>query len=301
MHLESFYTYLQFERRYSRHTLDAYRNDLEAFGAFIRAEYGEGDPDLIDVHHRQVRAWIIALMESGVAARSVNRKISALKTYYRFCMQQKVIRKNPMTRITAPKTPKNLPLFVERSGMQELFSLVEKDYPVETEQQRFVQLRDSVIVEVLYATGMRRGELLGLTDLSIDRSNRQVKVLGKGNKERIIPVSEALIELVDRYIAERKRLFGSGTAFLVTASGKPAYPRMVYTVVHRVLQKVTTLTRTSPHVLRHTFATHLSNNGAELNAVKELLGHASLASTQVYTHNSIDQLKKIHKRSHPKG
>ncbi len=301
MHLESFYTYLQFERRYSRHTLDAYRNDLEAFGAFIRAEYGEGDPDLTDVHHRQVRAWIISLMESGVAARSVNRKISALKTYYRFCMQQKVIRKNPMTRITAPKTPKNLPLFVERSGMQELFSLVEKDYPVETEQQRFVQLRDSVIVEVLYATGMRRGELLGLTDLSIDRSNRQVKVLGKGNKERIIPVSESLIALVDRYIAERKRLYGGETAFLVTAAGKPAYPRMVYTVVHRVLQKVTTLTRTSPHVLRHTFATHLSNNGAELNAVKELLGHASLASTQVYTHNSIEQLKKIHKRSHPKG
>lgn len=301
MHLESFYTYLQYERRYSRNTLDAYRNDLEAFGAFIRAEYGEGDPGLTDVHHRQVRAWVISLMESGVSARSVNRKISTLKTFYRFCLQQKVIRKNPMARITAPKTPKNLPVFVERGSMQDLFSVVEGDYPVETEQQCFVQLRDSMIIEVLYATGMRRGELLGLSDQSIDRSKGQVKVLGKGNKERIIPVSTNLVGLIDKYIAERDRLFGKGSAFLVTASGKPAYPRMVYTVVHRVLQKVTTLTRTSPHVLRHTFATHLSNNGAELNAVKELLGHASLASTQVYTHNSIEQLKKIHKRSHPKG
>lgn len=158
-----------------------------------------------------------------------------------------------------------------------------------------------MIVELLYGTGMRRGELLGLGDSSFDYSNQQVKVLGKGNKERIIPVSPVLLQLVEQYINERNRLFSKSDVFLVTGAGKPAYPKMVYNLVHAVLRKVTSLTRTSPHVLRHTFATHLSNNGAELNAIKELLGHASLASTQVYTHNTIDQLKMIHKRSHPKG
>lgn len=301
MHLEGFYTYLQYERRYSRNTLDAYRKDLEQFRDFLRTEYDESDPDMVGVHHRQVRAWIIALMQDKVSARSVNRKISALKTYYRYCLQQKAITKNPMTKITAPKTPKDLPLFVEKSSMENVFDLVADNYPEETEEQRFVKLRDLMIVEILYGTGMRRGELLGLTDNSFDRSNKQVKVLGKGNKERIIPVSAELLQLTEKYIAERNRLFGKSTVFLVTGSGKPAYPKMVYNLVHGILRKVTSLTRTSPHVLRHTFATHLSNNGAELNAIKELLGHASLASTQVYTHNTIDQLKKIHKRSHPKG
>lgn len=301
MHLEGFYTYLQYERRYSKHTLAAYRNDISQFHDFLVKEYGSEDPDMLDVHHRQVRAWIIALMEDKTAARSVNRKISALKTYYRYCQQQKAINHNPMAKVAVPKTPKNLPLFVERTGMDNLFHLVEASYPEDTETQRFVKLRDRMIVEMLYATGMRRGELLGLKDMSFDRSNQQVKVLGKGNKERIIPISKDMLSLVKEYQTERDRLYGKGEHFLITGAGKPAYPKMVYNIVHNVLQQVTTLTRTSPHVLRHTFATHLSNNGAELNAVKELLGHASLASTQVYTHNTIDQLKKIHKRAHAKG
>ena len=206
-----------------------------------------------------------------------------------------------MAKVTAPKTPKNLPLFVERTGMESVFSLVAASYPEDTPEQRFEKLRDSCIVEMLYATGMRRGELLGLTDASFDRANAHVKVLGKGNKERLIPVSKGLMDVVDAYLQERNRMFGKTHSFLVTGTGKPPYPKMIYNIVHRVLKQVTTLTRTSPHVLRHTFATHLSNNGAALNAVKELLGHASLASTQVYTHNTIDQLKKVHKRSHPKG
>ncbi|HNK99018.1 MAG TPA: site-specific integrase, partial [Chitinophagales bacterium] len=176
MHLEGFYTYLQYERRYSKHTLAAYRNDISQFHDFLVKEYGSEDPDMLDVHHRQVRAWIIALMEDKTAARSVNRKISALKTYYRYCQQQKAINHNPMAKVTAPKTPKNLPLFVERTGMDNLFHLVAASYPEETETQRFVKLRDRMIVEMLYATGMRRGELLGLTDLSFDWSNQQVKV-----------------------------------------------------------------------------------------------------------------------------
>lgn len=301
MFLEGFYTYLKFEKRYSAHTLEAYSKDISQFQSFIAEEYQSDDPDLIAVSHRQVRAWVIHMMNNAVTPKSVNRKISALKTYYRYLLKVKAISKNPMAKVVAPKIPKNLPVFVEKTGMDELFDVIDQVYQVETEQERFVKQRDRVVVELLYSTGMRRAELLGLTDVSFDRAQQQVKVLGKGNKERIIPVSKIILTMVDNYIAERKRLFGSGGPFLVTETGKPAYPKMVYNIVHKVLEHVTTITRKSPHVLRHTFATHLSNNGAELNAIKELLGHASLASTQVYTHNTIDQLKKIHKLAHPKG
>lgn len=301
MYTEGFYTWLQYEKRYSPNTLEAYRTDLAQFQDFLSKEYGETDPDLLGVHHRQVRSWIVQLMDGGTAAKSVNRKISSLKTYYKFLLKQKAINKNPMLKVVAPKTPKNLPLFVEKKGMEDLFSMMQSAYPLETEQQRYVQLRDRLIIELLYSTGMRRGELLGLTDLSFDEAQRTVKVLGKGNKERLIPVSRELFDLADAYKKERNRLFGKTAWFFTTATGAKPYPKMIYAVVHKVLEQVTTLTRKSPHVLRHTFATHLSNNGAELNAVKELLGHASLASTQVYTHNTIDQLKKIHKLAHPKG
>lgn len=301
MFLEGFYTYLKFEKRYSAHTLEAYSKDILQFQEFLNSEYGEMDSELLTVNHRQVRAWVVHLMNDQVAAKSVNRKISALKTYYRFLLKNRAISKNPMAKVVAPKIPKHLPLFVEKTGMEELFEVLDTAYPEDTPQQRFVKLRDRVIIELLYSTGMRRAELLGLADLSFDKAQNQVKVLGKGNKERIIPVSKNILGIVESYIAERKRLFGAGGPFLVSEVGKPAYPKMVYNVVHRVLQDITTITRKSPHVLRHTFATHLSNNGAELNAIKELLGHASLASTQIYTHNTIDQLKKIHKLAHPKG
>jgi|JI61114DRNA_FD_contig_123_2290_length_3138_multi_8_in_2_out_0_4 integrase/recombinase XerC len=301
MYLEGFYTYLQFEKRYSKNTLEAYSKDISQFQDFLIQEYQSDDPELLLVNHRQVRAWVIHLMNNNVTPKSVNRKISALKTYYRFLLKNNAIAKNPMAKVVSPKIPKKLPLFVEKTGMEELFDVLDQVYPVETEVQRFVKQRDRLIVELLYSTGMRRAELLGLADNSFDRAQQQVKVLGKGNKERIIPVSKGLMLMADDYIAERKRIFGAGGPFIVTESGKPAYPKMIYNIVHQVLNHVTTLTRKSPHVLRHTFATHLSNNGAELNAIKELLGHASLASTQVYTHNTIDQLKKIHKLAHPKG
>ena len=301
MYLDGFYTYLKFEKRYSAHTLEAYSKDISQFQSFLQEEYQSDDPELLSVNHRQVRAWVIHLMNNQVAAKSVNRKISALKTYYRFLLKNNAITKNPMAKVVAPKVPKNLPLFVEKTGMDSLFDVLDTVYPTDTETDKFVKLRDRLIVELLYSTGMRRAELLGLDDQSFDRAQLQVKVLGKGNKERIIPVNKGILIMVDAYIAERKKMFGAGGPFLVAESGKPAYPKMVYNIVHKVLNHVTTITRKSPHVLRHTFATHLSNNGAELNAIKELLGHASLASTQVYTHNTIDQLKKIHKLAHPKG
>lgn len=301
MYLEGFYTYLQFEKRYSKNTLEAYSKDISQFQDFLQQEYSSADLELLHVTHRQVRAWIIFLMNNAVTPKSVNRKISALKTYFRFLLKNNAISKNPMAKVVAPKIPKNLPMFVEKTGMEELFDVLDQVYPEETVLQKFIKKRDRLIVELLYSTGMRRAELLGLNDNSFDRAQQQVKVLGKGNKERIIPVSKRMMMLADNYIAERKKLFAPVNTFIVTEAGKPAYPKMVYNIVHQVLDHVTTLTRKSPHVLRHTFATHLSNNGAELNAIKELLGHASLASTQVYTHNTIDQLKKIHKLAHPKG
>lgn len=301
MYLEGFYTYLKFEKRYSSNTLEAYSNDILQFQLFLEEQYGENDPELLSVNHRQVRAWVVSLMNNKVAPKSVNRKISALKTYYRYLLKNNAIAKNPMAKVVAPKIPKNLPLFVEKTGMDELFEVLDLAYPEDNEQQKFIKLRDRVIIELLYSTGMRRAELLGLSDNSFDRAQMQIKVLGKGNKERIIPVSKNILGMADKYIAERNRLFGNSGLFLVSEVGKPAYPKMVYNIVHNVLQNITTITRKSPHVLRHTFATHLSNNGAELNAIKELLGHASLASTQIYTHNTIDQLKKIHKLAHPKG
>jgi len=301
MYLEGFYTYLKFEKRYSLNTLEAYSTDILQFQLFLEKEYGSNDLELLSVNHRQVRAWVVALMNNNVKPKSVNRKISALKTYYRYLLKNGAISKNPMAKVIAPKIPKNLPLFVEKTGMDELFEVLDTAYPEETEQQKFVKLRDRIIIELLYSTGMRRAELLGLSDNSFDRAQMQVKVLGKGNKERIIPVSKNILGMADKYIAERKRLFEASTSFLVSEVGKPAYPKMVYNIVHNVLKNITTITRKSPHVLRHTFATHLSNNGAELNAIKELLGHASLASTQIYTHNTIEKLKEIHKLAHPKG
>lgn len=301
MHKEGFYAYLQFEKRYSSNTIEAYKNDLSQFSNFLLQSFQEEDADFINVHHKRIRAWIVSLMNAKIAAKSVNRKISSLKTYFKYLLKNGVITKNPMLKVVSPKTPKNLPLFIEKNNMAGVFEDIDLQYPENTPQQIFIKTRDLMVVELLYATGMRRAELLGLIDTSFDESAGNVKVLGKGNKERIIPVSKDLLGLVETYINSRNLLFGPTATFLVTESGKKPYPKMIYNIVTGVLKYVTTLTRKSPHVLRHTFATHLSNNGAELNAIKELLGHASLASTQVYTHNTIDQLKNIHHLAHPKG
>lgn len=301
MYKEGFYTYLQFEKRYSANTLQAYKNDIAQFTEFLLKEFQDSDPDLLAVHHRQIRSWIVFLMDDNISSKSVNRKISSLKTYFKFLLKTGVITKNPMLKVISPKTPKNLPLFVEKKGMENIFDLFNKLYPETNDMEKFIKLRDLLILEILYTTGMRRAELLSLNDNSFDRSQKNVKVLGKGNKERIIPVSKALLEMTDIFIQEKTMLFGKTPFLITTSSGKIAYPKMIYNIVCRILQNVGTLSRKSPHVLRHTFATHLSNNGAELNAIKELLGHASLASTQVYTHNTIDQLKKIHHQAHPKG
>lgn len=301
MHLNGFFAYLQFEKRYSDHTIQAYRNDLAQLQDFLHGQGLDAGDDLISLGYRQVRTWIMHMMADGMQPRSVHRKISSLRTYFRYLRKKGVISQNPMTKVVVPRSGKPLPLFIDTAGMEVMFDNLVRQYPEQDPLDIFEKSRDLLILDILYKTGIRRAELLSLQERSFDRSSRNIRVVGKGNKERIVPLGEETLRLLEDYLAQRINLFGSGGALLLTRTGKPAYPNMIYRLVRKSMEGATTLSRKSPHVLRHTFATHLSNNGAELNAVKELLGHASLASTQVYTHNSIDQLKEIYKRAHPKG
>jgi len=241
-----------------------------------------------------IRSWIVQLMESGISTRSINRKITTLKTYFKFQLRKDAIKVNPMLKVQSPKTSKRLPVFIDQNKMELLFE--EQNFGKE-----FADLRDRLLLELLYSTGMRLSELVGLTDNSIDQFQSQLKVLGKRNKERIIPFTPKLKATIKEYLDERNKTFPSANSFFVTDSGKPIYPKFVYRVVTRRLAAVTTLDKKSPHVLRHTFATHMLNNGADINSVKELLGHANLSATQVYTHNTIEKLKKVYKQAHPRA
>ncbi|MFN0276592.1 MAG: tyrosine-type recombinase/integrase [Chitinophagales bacterium] len=301
MHLNGFFSYLQYEKRYSMHTVNAYRTDIAQFSKFLENQYRITDPEMLEVTHRHVRSWVVELMDEKISAKSVNRKISSLKTYYKFLLKHGAIKKNPMLKVVSPKTAKTLPLFIDKKGMEAVFQYIETNYPVSTPQESFIQSRDKFILELLYGTGIRRSELLGLKERDFDTSKKTVKVLGKGNKERLLPLGGRIVKIMNEYLGKRNLVFGNAETLFVSNLGKKAYPKLIYSIIHNLLLGNTSITRKSPHVLRHTFATHLSNNGAELNAVKELLGHASLASTQVYTHNTIDKLKKAHRLAHPKA
>lgn len=294
MSAESFFNYLTYEKRYSPNTLKAYRNDLGQFGLFLRLAYDQSD--LASASHLHIRSWIVALIEEGVSNSSINRKISCLKAFFKYLKRSGVVSVNPMVKVVAPKTGSRLPVFVEEKNMQSLF---DKDLFA----RDFIGQRDALLIELLYNTGMRLSELINLKEAQVDLYNRQLKVLGKRNKERIIPVNESLAEMISRYISIKKDAFsGIQTAeLLVKDDGVKMYEKFVYRIVNRYLGLVTTLKKKSPHVLRHTFATHMLNKGADLGAIKEILGHSSLAATQLYTHNSIEKLKDVHKRAHPKG
>jgi integrase/recombinase XerC len=290
---ESFYNYLQFEKRFSAHTLTAYRHDLEQFSSFISDQYELND--LSQCSHTFIRSWIVSLMESGMKSKSINRKISTLKSYYKFLQREGIIQSSAMNKIVSPKVPKRLPQFIEEKHMEQLLSNVDFS-------NDFEGYRNRLIIELFYATGMRISELIGLKSTDVSTTESQLKVLGKRNKERIIPISEYLVEPIQSYLAQRNTLLGRDTEyFFVRKDAKQLYPGLVYRLVTSELAKVSTVERKSPHILRHTFATHMLNHGAELNAIKEILGHSSLAATQVYTHNSIEKLKQIYKQAHPKG
>lgn len=294
MNIQSFIDFIRQEKRYSEHTILSYSKDLEQFQVFCRLQYQLDDID--QINYQIVRSWIVHLMNEKVSAKSVNRKISTLRSYYKFLLKRQVIKNNPVYGIQGPKTPKRNPVFVPESQMNTLFDKLK--FPADFEGQR-----DKMILELFYFTGMRKAELIGLKLGDIDNYQGTVKVLGKRNKERLIPATPVLLSALKIYIELRSQQdFAKDCELLfLTTKGKPLQPRQVYTIVNKYLTEITTVHKKSPHVLRHTFATHMLNNGADINGIKEILGHSSLAATQVYTHNSFEKLKSIHKKAHPKG
>lgn len=290
--VESFIKYLQFEKRFSPHTVTAYANDLQQLSDFLAVTFELSNIE--EAQHPHLRGWVVALMDAGLTPRSVNRKIVSAKSYFKFLQRRELIEINPATRLKSLRVPKDLPNFVKEPEMNNLL-----DQFIFAED--FAGHRDKLLLEMLYATGMRLSELIGLTDESINRYDKTIKVLGKRNKERIVPLHTEVLEQIEQYNRLKRDMNVQSDKLLITNSGKDLYPQFVYETVKKYLSQVTTLSKRSPHVLRHTFATHLLNKGADLNAVKDLLGHASLASTQVYTHNSIEKLKAVFDQAHPKA
>ena len=293
--IQSFINYLKFEKRYSSFTIRSYHDDLVQFFNFIYQQYGE--IKLKKISHNFIRSWLALLKEEKNTARTINRKISTLKSFFKFHLKQGAIHNTPMSKIITPKTSKRLPVFIKEEDITNLINTL-KNNTEDWEGQN-----KKMLILLFYATGIRLSELINLRENQIDYFKKQIKVLGKGNKERIIPIGEEIINHIKAYIQLKRKEFAEpDNSLLVTPKGKKLYPRYAYKLVNDLLNEtVKTLDKKSPHVLRHTFATHLMNNGANLDAVKELLGHASLASTQVYTHNTIEKLKDVYKKSHPKA
>jgi integrase/recombinase XerC len=293
---EKFLQYIKYEKRYSPNTCIAYKNDLEQFYTFISDTYEISEIEKIN--HQMIRSWLTLLMESGIQARSINRKITTLKSFYKYLLRENVVTINPTIKIISPKTPKKLAVFVEEANMQALFK--NDDFSDE-----YSQVRDFLILEVFYDTGIRLSELINLKQEDIDFINLTLKVLGKRNKERIIPITKPLKDKILFFIETKERqgiISKEKENFIfLTKFGKKVYPELVYRVVNYYLSGITTINKKSPHVLRHTFATHMLNNGADLNAIKEILGHSNLSATQVYTHNTINKLKSIYKQAHPRA
>ncbi|TLF41621.1 tyrosine-type recombinase/integrase [Maribacter aurantiacus] len=294
MHLNQFTDYLALEKKYSVHTVQAYGTDLIEFRDFCESEYSIGDID--DVAYTIIRSWIVSMSDIGISNRTINRKVASLKAYYKFLQKIDILQVSPLLKHKALKTPKKLETPFSENEMQQVLN----EIPYSKD---FDGLRDQLIIHILYISGIRRAELVNIKVKDIDLGEKTVKVLGKRNKERIIPLLPETIRFIDDYLAERNTIAeAKNTDYLfLTNKGNKIYETLVYRIINKYFRKVSAKVKKSPHVLRHTFATHLLNKGADLNSVKELLGHASLASTQVYTHNSIAELKRIHASSHPRG
>jgi integrase/recombinase XerC len=292
--IQPFIDYLKFEKRCSEHTIRSYGDDLGQFFAFIRDEFG--DLSLPDISASFIRSWLASLKDQQLGSRSINRKISSLRSFYKYQLRSGVVEQSPMGIITGPKAGKRLPVYVEQQGTDRLFSDI--GFPDDWSGRT-----DRLLLQIFYHTGMRLSELMGIRENQVDAGNGTIKVLGKGNKERIIPISPGLAAEIREYCQKKRQVLEAPDTdrLLVTEKGSKLYAKYVYRAVKKYLGEVTTIEKKSPHVLRHTFATHLMNEGADLNSVKELLGHSSLAATQVYTHNTIEKLKDVHKKAHPKA
>ncbi|MDN3205197.1 tyrosine-type recombinase/integrase [Algoriphagus sediminis] len=293
--IDSFVNYLQFEKKASEHTVLAYSKDLEQFSDFVKQSF---DLDEIEMaRHAEIRAWIIDLVDEGKSSLTVNRKLATLRSFYKFLLRSKMIAKDPTYKLKSLKNPKKLPEFVQELTIESV--LEESNFDIDFKGQR-----DRMVIEFLYLTGVRLSELIGLKWSDINMMESQVKVLGKRKKERIIPITQSLKQNIVSYQKVFEETFPNESQspyFIVSNQGKQSYPMMIYRIVRHYLDIFAQTSKRSPHVLRHTFATHLLNKGADLNAVKDLLGHANLAATQVYTHNSLEKLKAVFDQAHPKA
>lgn len=291
MPIRSFLEYLEFEKKYSIHTITAYKKDLETFQFFCKSEY---KTELLDINYALVRSWIVNLVDSGISNRTINRKVSSLKSFYKYLQKTNQIQVNPLAKHKALKTQKQVQVpFSEKE-----IRLVLEGVIVEN---NFESIRDKLLVELLYTTGMRRSELINIKLVDLDFVNETVKVLGKRNKERYIPLLKSIKETIEKYNTFRSDIKTNQPYLLLTKKGEKLYDTLVYRIINNYFSTVSSKVKKSPHVLRHSFATHLLNKGADLNSVKELLGHSSLASTQVYTHSSLGKLKEVYNQAHPRS
>jgi len=293
-YIESFLDYLRFQKRYSPHTVRSYHGDLLQFLHFTELNFGKAEVN--EINHNYVRSWLASMKENDISSKTINRKISSLKSFFKYLIKTGTLEQTPLNKVTAPKIKKRLPDFIRVDDANKLIASLKST-------DDWKGLNTKILITLFYNTGMRLSELINLKENHVDLVKKQVKVLGKGNKERIIPVNAETAEILKDYIQKKRKEFEHmDGSLLVTEKGRKMYPKYPYLVVKSFLeQEVKTLDKASPHVLRHSFATHLLNNGADLNAIKELLGHSSLAATQVYTHNTIEKLKNVYKKAHPKA
>ncbi|WP_317132163.1 tyrosine-type recombinase/integrase [Sphingobacterium phlebotomi] len=293
MNKQRFLSFLEFEKRYSAHTISAYALEIDRFLNFLSTETIAFE----EVDYRVIRHYLAVMKENGRQASSINRSISSLRSFYKFLVREGFVTSSPMQLVHALKTPKKLPVVVQQEKMVDLLDTGG------TDPESFEEARDFVILELLFGTGIRLSELLAIQERDIDTYNKRILIFGKRGKERLVPVHQTLLEEIRRYLMLKyvQDFKNKSPYLIVTKEGKQAYPSLIYRTVQRYLGRITSQQKRSPHVLRHTFATTLLNNGADLNAIKELLGHAGLAATQVYTHNSVERLKSIYKQAHPKA
>ena len=292
MSLKSFFDYLEVEKKYSFNTIEAYRNDLNVFSRFLTDEFDVNN--INNTNYSYVRSWIVNLVNKGISNRSINRKITSLNSYFKFILKIDLINENPLTNHKALKTQKKIQLPFSENEMLNVLDL-------DNFEDNFTGARDRLIIDLFYTTGIRRIELIQLMISDVNVDNKHIKVLGKRNKERIIPLIDSTINILNKYLLFRDELKSDETFLFITNKGKPVYEKLIYRIINKYFDAISTKVKKSPHIIRHSFATHLLNNGADLNSVKDLLGHSSLAATQVYTNRSIDEIKKVFAKSHPRN